>query len=133
VVKRFTATWKAWAQRLKVDAYTLYLVMRHPGVPWYARLLAAAVAGYAFSPIDLIPDFIPVLGYLDDLLIVPAGVYLALKLVPRPVLEECRQQARLAMAQGKPVSRVAAAVIIVIWAVLILVAIYFLVQFYHKK
>lgn len=133
MVRRFADTWKAWAQRLKVDAYTLYLVMRHPGVPWYARLLAAAVAGYALSPIDLIPDFIPVLGYLDDLVIVPAGVYLTLKLVPRPVLEECRQKARLVMAQGRPVSRAAAVVIIIIWAAVILVLVYFLVQFLRKR
>jgi uncharacterized membrane protein YkvA (DUF1232 family) len=133
VVKSFVDTWKVWALRLKVETYTLYLVVRHPGVPWYARLLAAAVAGYAFSPIDLIPDFIPLLGYLDDLLIVPAGVYLTMKLVPKPVLEECRLQARKVMAQGEPVSRAAAVVIILIWAAIILLAIYFLVQFLHKR
>ena len=133
MLRRFASAWKTWAQRLKVEVYTLYLVVRHPSVPWYAKLLAAAVVGYAFSPIDLIPDFIPVLGYLDDLLIVPAGVYLTLKLVPRPVLEECRAQARLVMAQGKPVSRAAAVVIVIIWVAIIVVGIYFILPLFGKR
>ena len=133
MLKRFAAAWKSWAQRLKIEVYTLYLVVRHPGVPWYIKLLAAVVAGYAFSPIDLIPDFIPVLGYLDDLLIVPAGVYLTLKLVPRPVLEECRTQASAVMAQGKPVSRGAAVVIVIIWVAIIAAGIYFIWPLFGKR
>jgi uncharacterized membrane protein YkvA (DUF1232 family) len=131
-LRRFISTWKAWAQRLKIEVYTLYLVVRHPQVPWYARLLAALVAGYAFSPIDLVPDFIPVLGYLDDLLIVPAGVYLTLKLVPKGVLEECREKAREVMAHDKPVSRAAAVVIVILWVALILAGIFFLVRLFSK-
>ena len=101
------------ARALKRDAYALYLVARHPRTPWYARLLAAVVVAYALSPIDLIPDFIPVLGYLDDLILVPAGVVLVLRLVPAEVLAECRKQAD-GMVE-RPVSRLGAAVIIGVW------------------
>ena len=78
--------WKAGARRLKVETYTLLLAYRHPQTPWYAKLGAALVVGYAFSPIDLIPDFIPVLGYLDDLILLPLGVILVIKMIPDPVL-----------------------------------------------
>jgi uncharacterized membrane protein YkvA (DUF1232 family) len=121
-------TWKDWAHRLKVETYTLYLAARHPGTPWYAKVLAGLVAAYAFSPIDLIPDFIPVLGYLDDLIIVPLGIYLTIRLVPAPVVQACRAQAQDAMAAGKPVSRVAAMVIVAIWVLLIAAGAYFLLK-----
>ena len=85
-MSKLSSRWKQWASYLRVETYTLYYLLRHPGVPWYARLAAVLVVGYAFSPIDLIPDFIPVLGYLDDLLIVPFGAWLALRLVPPAVL-----------------------------------------------
>jgi len=91
------------ARELKTDTYALYLVARHPRTPWYAKVLAAGVVAYAFSPIDLIPDFIPVLGYLDDLLIVPAGIALAIKLVPSDVLAECRALAADATDAGQPI------------------------------
>src|SRR5512144_3435294 len=95
-------TWRQQARRLKVEAYTLYLAYRDPRVPWYARIFAACVVGYAFSPIDLIPDFIPVLGYLDDLLLVPLGIALTIRLIPPDVLSECREQAKLIMRDDKP-------------------------------
>ncbi len=103
---------------LKAETFALYLAARHPDTPWYAKLLAAAIAAYAFSPIDLIPDFIPVVGYLDDLVLIPLGIALAIKLVPPPVLAECRARAREAMTDGKPVSRVAAAVVVIVWLAL---------------
>jgi uncharacterized membrane protein YkvA (DUF1232 family) len=103
---------------LKRDTYALYLAARHPRTPWYAKLFASAVVAYAFSPIDLIPDFIPVIGYLDDLILVPLGLVIAIKLVPLEVMAECRSRSAEAMANGKPVSRTAAAVIIGIWVVL---------------
>jgi len=124
------ASWKGRALRLKGETYALYLAYRDPRTPWYAKLLAALVAGYAFSPIDLIPDAIPILGYLDDLLLVPLGIALALRMVPAVVMEECREQARLEMAQGKPTSRVAAVAIVVVWlfaAVVLAVVLYGLV------
>jgi uncharacterized membrane protein YkvA (DUF1232 family) len=110
--------WKRRARQLKLETYALYLAARDPRVPWYARILAACVIGYAFSPIDLIPDFVPVLGYLDDLILVPLGIALVLRLIPPPVLDECRDRARETIAQGKPTSWAAAAVIVAIWLLL---------------
>ena len=105
---------REWARRLKREALTAYYAARHPGTPWLVRLLALAVAAYALSPIDLIPDFIPVLGYLDDLMLVPLGLWLVVRLVPDAVLQECRARAEATASQ--PVSRGAAAVIVSIWA-----------------
>lgn len=111
--------WKRWAGRLKTETYALYLAYREPRVPWYAKLLAALVVGYAFSPIDLIPDSIPVLGYLDDLIVVPLGVALVVRMIPDDVLSESRQKAQEMVERGeRPVSRAAAAVIVVLWLVL---------------
>jgi uncharacterized membrane protein YkvA (DUF1232 family) len=116
---------------LKTETYALYLAYRDPRVPWYAKILLAVVVGYALSPIDLIPDFIPVLGYLDDLVLVPIGITLALKMVPEAVMDECRETAREVMAEGMPVSRLAACVIVVIWALCIaLVAVILRRSFY---
>ena len=108
---------------LKRDVLALYLAARHPGTPWYARLLVAAVVAYALSPIDLIPDFIPVLGLLDDLVIVPLGLALAIRLIPATVLARCRADAERAFAEGRPVSRVAAAVIVGLWVAGLVVAV----------
>lgn len=108
-------SWKQRARGLKTEIYAIYLAYRDPRVPWYARVLAACVVGYAFSPIDLIPDPIPVLGYLDDLLIVPLGVALAIKMIPPEVMADCREQAQEVMRQSKPVNWVAAVVIVAIW------------------
>ena len=90
----FTERLKAKANQVKNELKALVLAYKDPRTPWYDRVFTAAVVAYAFSPIDLIPDFIPVLGYLDDVLIVPAGVWLAYKMIPHQVLEECRQRAR---------------------------------------
>jgi uncharacterized membrane protein YkvA (DUF1232 family) len=120
--------WRERARRLKREVYAIYLAYKDPRVPWYARVFAACVVGYAFSPIDLIPDPIPVLGYLDDLILVPLGVALALKMIPPPVLAECRQRAQEVMAQGNPVNRVAAAVIVGVWLLLAALAIVLVVR-----
>ncbi|MBC7228006.1 MAG: DUF1232 domain-containing protein [Thermoflexales bacterium] len=115
-------SWKRRAQALRADTYALYLAYRDPRTPWYARLFAALVVGYAFSPVDLVPDFVPVLGYLDDLVLVPLGVLLALKMIPPDVWAESRQRAREATLSGRPV-RWAAAVVVATWLlVLALVA-----------
>ena len=111
----------AQAKRLKRDAYALYFVARDRRTPWYARAAAAAVVAYALSPFDLIPDFVPVLGYLDDLIIVPLGIALVLKLVPSEVLVDCRDRA--AVAAERPVSRVGAAFMIAVWLALAAVVI----------
>src|SRR5512136_1678490 len=99
--------WKTKARVLKVQVYALYLAYRDPRTPWYAKAVAALVVGYAFSPIDLIPDFIPVLGYLDDLVLVPLGITLALKLIPAQVMAESRERASEIERSGKPVNRLA--------------------------
>jgi uncharacterized membrane protein YkvA (DUF1232 family) len=109
---------KRRARRLKTETFALYLVARHPGTPWYAKLFVAGIVAYAFSPFDLIPDFVPVLGYLDDLILIPMGITLAMRMVPPSVLAECRARAQEVMSQGKPVNRIAGAVIVVIWIAL---------------
>jgi uncharacterized membrane protein YkvA (DUF1232 family) len=109
------AIWRARAHQLQAEVYALYLAYRDPRVPWYAKVVAVCVVGYAFSPIDLIPDFIPVLGYLDDLVLIPLGIALTLRLIPPAVMVECREKARLELVVGKPLIRAAAAVIVAIW------------------
>lgn len=120
--------WKQRVRELKVWVYALYLAYRDPRVPWYARLVALCVVGYAFSPIDLVPDPIPILGYLDDLVVLPLGIALALKLVPRDVLAEYRDAARQANTRDRPTNWTAAAVIIAIWLLLAALAISLLVR-----
>jgi uncharacterized membrane protein YkvA (DUF1232 family) len=116
--------WKRWAGRLKSETHALYLAYRDPRVPWYAKLFAALVVGYAFSPIDLIPDPIPVLGYLDDLILVPA-----VRMIPKDVLSESRQKAREMVERGeRPVSRTAAAVIVVLWLALAVLGVLVMVR-----
>ena len=109
-------TAKQWARALKRDVRVVYLAARDPRTPWALRLLALAVAAYALSPIDLVPDFIPVLGYLDDLLIVPLGLALVLRLLPPPVLLAARERAARMLA--RPRSWLAAALIIMLWVLL---------------
>lgn len=118
MVVRILERWNSWARTLKREVYALYLAYKDPRVPWYARVFAGCVVAYAFSPIDLIPDFIPVIGYLDDLILVPLGIALAVRMIPATVLAECRQESQRVMAAGKPVNRAAAAVIIVVWLAL---------------
>jgi uncharacterized membrane protein YkvA (DUF1232 family) len=114
---------KASARLLKRDTIALYLAARDPRTPWYAKVLAAVVVAYALSPIDLIPDFIPVLGYLDDLILVPAGIALVLRLVPPEVMADCRERART--EADRPISKVGAAVMIAIWLALLVWALLF--------
>jgi uncharacterized membrane protein YkvA (DUF1232 family) len=109
---------KNWARLVRRDVHALYLASRDPRVPWYAKALAVLVAGYALSPIDLIPDFIPVLGYLDDVILVPLGVVLAVRLIPPAIMAEHRELA--AAAQERPVSRNAAFLTIAIWIAAVL-------------
>lgn len=108
-------TLKTWARTVKRDANALYLAGRDPRVPWYAKALAIFVAAYALSPIDLIPDFIPVIGLLDDVILVPLGILMVVKLVPPAIMAEHRATA--AAAADRPVSRAAVLVIAMVWAV----------------
>jgi len=118
----------AWRQRaltLKAEAHAVYLASKDPRVPWYTKALAACVLGYLFSPIDLIPDFIPVVGYLDDLIVVPAGLLLVIRLIPREVMAQHRETARVAAVKRKP-NWVAAAVILGIWVFLLILTMRFM-------
>jgi uncharacterized membrane protein YkvA (DUF1232 family) len=118
---------KAQAAALKREIFALYFAARDPRTPWYAKLVVVCVVAYALSPIDLIPDPIPVLGYLDDLLLLPLGIYLALRMIPQEVLAECRAKAGT-MSEKLPRNWCAGAVIVLLWLLTLMVAGYFLVQ-----
>ncbi|MGE8669721.1 MAG: YkvA family protein [Achromobacter mucicolens] len=108
---------KAWARRIKRDGVTLWFAGKHPRTPWYAKALGVFVVAYALSPIDLIPDFIPVLGYVDDVLLLPVLIWLTIKLLPADVVAECRLRADEWMREkgAKPRSRLGAILIVAIW------------------
>src|SRR4028118_94519 len=110
-------TWKQRVRQLKKEQLAIYIACKDPRVPWYARIFAGFVVAYALSPIDLIPDIIPILGYLDDLVLVPLGIMLLVRMIPADVLAECRQQAD-ATNNSKPKNWIAAAVVIFIWLLL---------------
>jgi len=114
----FFQTWKQRVRRLKIESYTLYLASQDPSVPWYAKVVIAGVIGYLLSPIDLIPDFIPVLGFIDDFIIVPLGILLAIKLIPEPVFQACRARAMETLNQNMPRKRFTGGVILTIWVAL---------------
>ncbi|MBA3324548.1 MAG: DUF1232 domain-containing protein [Rhodobacteraceae bacterium] len=109
------ASLKSWARNIKRDVVALWIAARDPRVPWYAKVAAGFVAAYALSPIDLIPDFIPVLGYLDDLIIVPLGILLVVRLVPEALMAEFRQEA--VRREGRPESYVGLAIIALVWII----------------
>ncbi|MEH6957630.1 YkvA family protein [Neobacillus drentensis] len=109
---------KNYARKLKQNLFVLYLAYKDNRVPWYAKWVAICVVAYAFSPIDLIPDFIPVLGYLDDIIIVPLGISLALKLIPAYIIEDNREKAEEIRKNGKPKNWFVAVLFILIWILL---------------
>jgi uncharacterized membrane protein YkvA (DUF1232 family) len=108
-------SWKTKSKQLRSEVVALYLASKHPGTPWYAKVLAALIIGYALSPLDLIPDFIPVVGYLDDLILVPAGIALLIKIIPGDILEECRAKAESDLVNRKSKNWVAGVIIVLIW------------------
>ena len=110
--------WKLRLRELKRETYALLLACRDERTPWYAKLMAAVVVAYAFSPIDLIPDFIPVLGLLDDMVLIPLGVVLVRWMIPLAVMEDCRRRAQEVIDQGKPINWIAAGAIIAVWLLL---------------
>ncbi|MBD1398425.1 DUF1232 domain-containing protein [Pontibacter sp. JH31] len=109
--------WKAKVRKLKEDIYTLYLAYRDPRVPFIAKVVVIVTVAYAFSPIDLIPDFIPVLGYLDDLILLPLGIWLSIRLLPDEVVQEYRAKARHALQERKP-NYIMGAAILIVWLLL---------------
>jgi uncharacterized membrane protein YkvA (DUF1232 family) len=112
------SSWRERARRLEADVCALVLAFKDPRTPWYAKALITGIVAYALSPIDLIPDFIPVLGYLDDLIILPAGIYLVIKLIPRELMDECRQKATAEKINTR-FGWIAATVIICLWLLII--------------
>jgi uncharacterized membrane protein YkvA (DUF1232 family) len=120
--------WKERATYLKKEVFTIYLACRHPCVPWYAKAIALLVVGYALSPIDLIPDFIPILGYLDDAILIPLGILLVIRLIPKEVMEECRQKSETAMGQTAVAWKIAAVVIILVWILTATLVVWFIVR-----
>ena len=119
--------WQAWkrrARQLSAQTYALYLAYRHPRTPWYAKVFAALIVGYVFSPIDPIPDFIPGVGLLDEMVVVPIGILIAAKMIPQDVFEECKKKARGVAEGEKPVSNVAAVVVVAIWLLCVALAVF---------
>ena len=112
-------TWKQKARELRTETYALYLAVKDPRVPWYAKFSAVCVVAYALSPIDLIPDFIPVLGYVDDLILIPLGIALTIKMIPPDVLAECKANAHLKVPQGKFLGWIGAILVLALWVVII--------------
>jgi uncharacterized membrane protein YkvA (DUF1232 family) len=124
---RWLMNWQAWKRRtrqLSAQTYTLYLAYRHPRTPWYAKAFATLIVGYVFSPIDPIPDFIPGLGLLDEMVVVPIGILIAAKMIPPDVFEECREKAREVEEGEKPASRVAALIVVAVWLLCVAAAIF---------
>lgn len=119
---------KSWARKLKSQVFILYLAYKDERVPWFAKLFTFCVVAYAFSPIDLIPDFIPILGYLDDVILVPLGIMLALKMLPKTVIEDCTKKAEELMNQGKPKNWFVGLLVIIIWCLIFL---WFFSKLYH--
>lgn len=111
---------KAWAKNLKRQTYVLYFAYKDERLPWYAKVFTAFVVAYAFSPIDLIPDFIPILGYLDDIIIVPLGIMFALKMIPKDVVADCEIKAEEKMKDVKPKNWIVGSLIVLIWSIIIL-------------
>ncbi|MFE1245054.1 YkvA family protein [Fictibacillus sp. NPDC058756] len=111
---------KAWARNLKKYVFVLYFAYKDPRVPWHAKVFTACVVAYAFSPIDLIPDFIPVLGYLDDIILVPLGIKLALKMIPNAVIKDCEDKAEELMVKGKPKNWLVGTLIIIFWGIILI-------------
>jgi len=111
---------KQWAKKLKKQLFILYLAYKDERVSWYTKVFTACVVAYAFSPIDLIPDFIPVLGYIDDIIIVPLGIMLALKMLPISVIEDCTIKAEELIQNEKPQNWVAGSIIIVVWLLILM-------------
>jgi uncharacterized membrane protein YkvA (DUF1232 family) len=120
--------WKKKTELLKRETYALYLAYQDPRVPWFSKAFAALVVGYALSPIDLIPDFIPILGYLDDLILIPIGIAIARRIIPEEIMDECREQARERLENGLPHNWYAAIIIIGIWSLILTIIILYLLR-----
>ena len=126
------ASLRARAKQIERETYALYLAYKDPRVPWHARAFAAFVVAHTLSPIDLIPDFIPVIGYLDDLIITPLGLVIALSMIPPEVMLQARDQAALASAEGKINTRAGIAIVLSVWAIGAIILIVVVARFIQK-
>ena len=124
---------KRWARHLKKESYALYFAYRVPRVPWYAKLLVAFVVAHTFSPIDLIPDLIPILGYLDDLIITPLGLGLALRMIPAEVMAEARAKAASSLIEGKTVGRAGLLIVLSIWLTGLLLVTLVVMKYFRER
>lgn len=109
---------KAWAKKIKHQLFVLYFAYKDERIPWYAKVFTICVVAYAFSPIDLIPDFIPILGYVDDVILVPLGILLALKMIPNEVILECEVKAKEMINRRKPKNWIVGSLIILLWSII---------------
>lgn len=121
--KNWFSLLKKKAKKLKMEIGALYLAYKRPDVPLYAKIVSILVVSYALSPIDLIPDFVPILGYVDDLILIPLGIALAVKLIPENIMNECRQQSEEIFKEGKPKNWIAGGIIIFFWIIIIIIII----------
>jgi uncharacterized membrane protein YkvA (DUF1232 family) len=126
-------SWSERARLLQVEVYALYLACRDPRVPWYAKALAGCVVAYALSPIDLIPDPIPVVGHLDDLVLIPLGVLAVRRMIPEAVLADCRERARVTMRNGRPVSWAGAVVVVAVWVLAVVAMVWFALRVWRRR
>jgi uncharacterized membrane protein YkvA (DUF1232 family) len=133
MMQRLLKNWKSFVKRMKVELYALYLGYKDARTPLYARIFAACVVGYALSPIDLIPDFIPVIGYLDDLVIVPLGIWLSLKMIPATVMSESREKAQDFAKHNLPINRAIVGLIIAACLFFAILAVVFVIHVISKK
>jgi uncharacterized membrane protein YkvA (DUF1232 family) len=117
---------KIWARSRKRQIFILYFACKDERVPWHAKVFTACVVAYAFSPIDIIPDFIPILGYLDDVILVPIGIMIALKMIPKSILTDCEVKAEEMMKNGKPKNWIVGSLIVMIWVLIIIWAIIYI-------
>jgi uncharacterized membrane protein YkvA (DUF1232 family) len=128
-MEKIFSIWREKARELKRQTYTVYLACKDPRTPWYAKALSLVVVGYACSPVDFIPDFIPILGYLDDLILIPLGIKLVIRLVPEEVMAESREKATATLQNGEPKNWIAGAIIISIWVLVLIWIIRLILRF----
>ena len=117
--------WKEKTEQLKTEVYALYLAYKDPRVPWYAKIIIVVIVGYFLNPIELIPDFIPFIGYLDDLVILLIGIYLLRKMIPKDIMAECREKARTKLIDGMGKKWIVTLIIVIIWLLLVILILRF--------